>query len=187
MGFLDVLKELFGGGGGAVNFGNVNADDIESRWIVDHELDQAERAGPAELAAALAKWGLKSMDHWEDVQGALHQRYGNDPDFTMAAGRVQYRIQMADMASSYEMPAEYSAPVHGIDLNRYAAIKGRLELGQQAAQVLPEYQLDDARWQEVDHTWSSRMGPQADAFAANILRGSYHAMHQQALAAYGRR
>ncbi|MCA9674053.1 MAG: hypothetical protein H6708_34040 [Kofleriaceae bacterium] len=190
MGLLDVILGIFGGGGGGggkVNFGNVNPDDIESYWVVDHEIDQAERAGEAELAAAFARWGLKNMDHWEQVKGALYQRHGQNPDFSMAAGRVQHRIQMASVAESYQMPPEYSSPVHGVDLNRYAAIKARLQLGQAPAQVLPEYQLDPARWHEVDQTWGWRMGPQGDAFAGQILAGSYHAMYQQALAAYGRR
>ena len=61
------------------------------------------------------------------------------------------------------------------------------ELLESLSGVLPEYQLDPARWHEVDQTWGWRMGPQGDAFAGQILAGSYHAMYQQALAAYGRR
>ena len=51
------------------------------------------------------------------------------------------------------------------------------------AQILPEYQLDAARWQEVDQAWSSRMGPQVDAFAVSVLSGFYHTMHRSGPAA----
>lgn len=184
MGFLDIIKGILGGDSGPVSFGNVDPDDIESYWLVDHELDQAERQGEEALSAALAKWGLKSMSHWEDVQGALYQKHGQNPDFTMAASRVQHRVQMASLSEHYEMPAEYKAPVHGVDLERYAVINARLGHGQDPAAVLGEYQLDQARWQEAQSTWAARMGPSADAFAANILRQSYHAMSLQAQAAY---
>ena len=183
MGLLDLILGMFAGKK-SVNFGNVDPDNIESFWIVDHELDQAERESPQALATALAKWGLKSMDHWEEVQGALHQRHGQNPDFNMAAARVQQRVQTANMSQQYQMPAEYSSPVHGIDLIGYATVKARLELGQSPQQVLNEHRLDPNRWQEVDQTWSWRMGPQGDAFAGNILRGNFHTAYLQAQAAY---
>ena len=69
---------------------------------------------------------------------------------------------------------------------RFATITARLELGQDPAAVLAEYQLDAARWQEVQATWLARVGPTADAFAANMLRGQLHALTLQAKAAYGR-
>jgi len=183
MGFLDIILGLFGGKK-SVNFGNVNPDDIESYWLVDHELDQAERESPQAHQACLAKWGLKSMDHWDQVKGELYQRHGQNPDFNMAAARVQQRVQNANMAQSYQMPAEYSAPVHGVDLIGYATVKARLELGQNPGQVLAEHRLDPGRWNEVDQAWSWRMGPQGDAFAGNILRGNYHVAYLQAQAAY---
>ena len=105
----------------------------------------------------------------------------------MAASRVQHEAQMANVAGSYQMPPEYATPPHGITLDRYAAINARLQLGHPAAAVLAEFHIDGGRWAEVDHTWKWRMGPQADAMAANILSSSYFAMHQQAMAAYGRR
>lgn len=186
MGLLDAILGLFGGSA-KIDYGKINPDDIEAYWRVDHDVDQGERAGPAELAQALAKWGLKDMAHWEKVKEALAVRHNSNPEFAMAASRVQYEAQMANMAGSYQMPPEYATPPHGITLDRYAAINARLELGQPADAVLADFGLDSGRWVEVDRTWKWRMGPQADAMAANILGSSYFAMHQQAKAAYGRR
>jgi len=183
MGLLDIILGMFGRKK-AVDFGKVNPDDIESYWLVDHQLDQAEREGPQALQACLARWGLSSMDHWDQVKGALYQRHGHHPDFNMAAARVQQRVQTAEMSQQYQMPAEYSSPVHGVDLIGYATVKARLELGQSPHQVLAEHRLDPPRWHEVDQTWSWRMGPQSDAFAGNILRGNYHVAYLQAQAAY---
>jgi hypothetical protein len=187
MGLLDIILGIFGGKQKPVDFGKVNPDDIEAYWRVDHDVDQAERKGAGELAAALAKWGLRDMAHWEQVKAALVERHGDNPEFSMAASRVGYELQAQNMAGSYQMPPQYSTPPHGVTLDRYAAIKARLDLGQALAAILPEYQLDPARWQEVDATWSGRMGPHADAFAGQILRSTYHGMYQQAAAAYGRK
>ncbi len=186
MGLLDIILGMFGGSA-KVDFGKVNPDDVEAYWRADHDIDQGERAGPAELAAALGKWGLKDMDHWEKVKGALGERHVNNPEFSMAASRVNFDEQMKSMAGSYQMPPEYSTPPHGITLDRYAGIKARLELGQPLDAILADCKLDGPRWAEVDGTWSWRMGPQADAMAKNILSSTYFGMHQQALAAYGRR
>ncbi len=186
MGLLDAILGLFGGPA-KVDYGKINPDDVEAYWRVDHDVDQGERAGPAELAQALAKWGLKDMAHWEKVKEALAVRHNGNPEFAMAASRVQYQAQMASVSSSYQMPPEYATPPHGITLDRYAAINARLQLGHPHAAVLADFQLDAGRWAEVDGTWKWRMGPQADAMAANILSSTYFGMHQQAMAAYGRR
>jgi hypothetical protein len=185
MGLLDTILGLFGKPR-PIDFGKIDPDDVEAYWRVDHDVDQAERAGPAQLAQALATWGLRDMAHWEQVQGALAERHQANPQFAMAASRVQMQAQMASIAGTYQLPPEYSTPPHGITLDRYAAIRARLELGHPLPAVLAEFQLDPARWSEVDRTWSWRMGPQADALAAQILSSTYFGMHQQALASYGR-
>lgn len=185
MGFLDSLLGLVGGGG-KVDFGNLDPNSVESYWRADHLIDQAERKGPAELAATLAKLGLRDMRHWEKVKAALAERHKDNPDFAMAASRVGYEMQMASVSSQYQMPPEYATPPHGITLDRYAGIRARLELGHPLDTVLREAQLDPARWSEVDRTWSWRMGPQADMFASQILSSTYFGMYQQALAVYRR-
>ncbi len=187
MGILDAILGLFGGGNAKVDFGKINPDDVEAYWRVDHDVDQGERAGAAELAQALAKWGLKDLAHWEKVKGALGERHSSNPEFSMAASRVQYELQMKSMQGSYQMPPEYASPPHGITLDRYASINARLQLGHPLPAVLADFQLDPARWTEVDNTWKWRMGPQADAMASSILNSTYMGMQQQALAAYGRR
>jgi hypothetical protein len=183
MGFIDALLGIFSG---KVDFGKIDPDDIEAYWRADHDIDQAEREGEAELAQALARWGLADLAHWEKVESALLDRHKDNPAFAMAASRVGFEVQMQSVAHTYRIPPEYVAPPHGITLDQYAAIKARIQLGHPLGTVLAESRLDLPRWNEVDAMWSWRMGPQADAMAANILGSTYYGMHQQALAAYGR-
>ncbi len=184
MRLLDIVLSLFKGTS-KLDFGRLDPDDLEVYWRADHQIDQAERRGAAELAAALASWGLRDLDHWEKAKSGLLGRHGNNPEFKMAGLRVNFDIQLAHMSSSYEMPTQYIAPPHGVTLDRYASIKARLDLGQPVGSVLGAYQLDDHRWREVDGTWAGRMGPQSDAMAGNILRSIYGGMYQAATSVYG--
>jgi hypothetical protein len=104
----------------------------------------------------------------------------------MAAARIQMEEQTASIANAYQMPPEYAVPPHGVTLDRYAAIRAQIDLGYAYAAVLAKYNLDDARWAEVDRTWTWRMSPQADALAAQILSSTYHGMRMQAMASYRR-
>ncbi len=185
MSLLDLLLDIFRRPR-APDFGQVDPDDLEAYWRLDHDVDQAERKGPAALAAALARWGLNDKAHAERVQAALAERHGAKPEFAMAAARVQYEQQLANMAAAYQLPPQYASPPHGVSIDRYAATKARLDLGQQLPQLLAELQLDPGRWAEVEQTWTGRMGPAADAMAGQFLRMSYGAMYRQAAAAYGR-
>ena len=184
MGFLDSILGLFGGG--KIDYGKIDPDDVEAYWRADHDIDKGERAGEAELVQALAKWGMRSKAHWEEVGSALLDRHKDKPEFAMACTRVSYELQMSSIAHTYQMPPEYANPPHGITLDRYAAIRARIDLGHPLGTVLAEHHLDLHRWNDVERTWSWRMGPQADAMAANILGSTYYGMHQQALAAYRR-
>lgn len=175
------------GGKPSVDFGKVNPDSVDDYWRLDHDMDQAERKGPAQVSAALAKWGLRDVKHVERVKSEIFARLGNTPDFAMGAARVSYAVQMENMASAYQMPTAYTTPPHGMTLERYATLKARLQLGKPLSALLAEYQLDAGMWDAVQATWSERMGGQADAMAANMLSSMYSVLHQQALAAYGGR
>jgi hypothetical protein len=186
MGLLDMILGLFGGQK-KVDFGTINPDDVDGHYRVDHELDQAERQGPAALAQALARYQLRSLEHWSEIQASFFERFGQTPDFKMAALRVGFEIQIQNMGASYQFPPQYLTPPHGITLDRYAAINARLQNGEPPAAVLGSYQLDEPRWREVDGTWRMRMGPNADALAGNILNSQYGVMVQCAAAYYGGR
>lgn len=170
-----------------IDYGAVDPDDLEAYWRLEHDVDQAERRGDDALAAALRRWGLADRDHVERVKAALGARHREKPEFAMAAVRVQYERQLARMATGYALPPQYASPPHGVTIDRYAAIKARLDLGQDLGAILAELPLDPSRWAEVDQTWAGRMGPAADAMAGQFLRMSYGAMYRQAAAAYGRR
>jgi hypothetical protein len=186
MGILDMVLGLFGGGG-KVNFGKMNPDNVEDYWRADHEVDQGERQGPDAHRAALAKWGFSSAGAFENAQGAMAQRHQHNPDFAMAASRVQYEVQMQSVAATYQIPPQYQAPVEGIDLERLATIRARIDLARQAPHdILAEYRLDPPRWQNVEGTWQQRMGGRADAMAASMLNSMYHQFYTHAKAAYGR-
>jgi hypothetical protein len=165
-----------------VDFGKVDPNDVEAYWRLERDIDQAERKGRAELAAALSAWGLRDMKHYEAVKEALNERHGNNPDFSMAAARVNFEAQMN--SGGYQLPASYSVPPHGITLDRYAAIKARIELGQELGSILASYQLNPSSWGVVEATWAERMGPGADAMASAIFRSQFGAMHRQALAVF---
>jgi hypothetical protein len=182
MGFLDSILQMFG----KLDYGKLGPDDLENYWRADHDIDQGERAGEAQLAAAFAKWGMRDAAHWEKVEEAILAKHNQNPELAMACSRVGFERAMASISNTYQMPPEYATPPHGITLDRYAAIRARLDLGHPLGTVLAESHLDLQRWNEVERTWAWRMGPQADAMAANILGSSYMGMHQQALAAYRR-
>jgi len=187
MELIETLLSWLGSHKPSVDFGKVNPDSVDDYWRLDHDIDQAERKGPAELSAALAKWGLRDLKHVERVKSELFERHGKKPDFSMGAVRVSYAAQTANMAGSYQIPEAYTAPPHGMTLERYATVKARVQLGQSLAAILPEYQLDSGMWNTVETTWSERMGAQADMLAAGMLRSMYTMLHQHALAAYGAR
>lgn len=170
-----------------IDYGAIDPDDLEAYWRLEHDVDHAERHGDGALAAALRRWGLADREHVERVKLALDARHRANPAFAMAAVRVQYERQLARMATTYALPPQYAAPPHGVTIDRYAAIKARLDLGHPLGEILAEVPLDPSRWDEVDETWAGRMSPAADAMAGQFLRMSYGAMYRHATAAYGRR
>jgi hypothetical protein len=186
MGILDMVLGLFGGSG-KVDFGKMNPDSVDDYYRADHDIDQGERKGAAEHSAALAAWGFKSVGAYEKARGAIYQRVGNRPDFAIAAVRVGYEKQMQNMAGSYQMPPQYQAPVEGVDLERLATIRARIDLARQAPHdILSEYRLDPPRWQNVEGAWQQRMGGRADAMASSMLNSMYHQYYTVAKAAYAR-
>lgn len=184
MGFIAKLKAMLGGSS-APDFAGFDPDDVEAYWLADHEIDQAERVGDEALAAVFARYGLRNADHWEAVGGAICSRHQHNPDFAFASTRVQMRVQLAEMASQYQLPPGYLEPVEGIGLDGLALINAKVDRArpQGTAAVATVYQqhgLDEARFAHVDSTWKSRMGGQADAMAASILSGLYQNFVMQA-------
>jgi hypothetical protein len=185
MSIIDLILGLFGGKK-KIDFGRLHPDDIDGYWRVDHDLDQAERRGGNATAEALAKYGLRSTDHAEEVKHAIFEKHGQTPEFKMAGLRVAFDIQVGEMQNgAYQFPPQYLVPPHGITLDRYAAIHARIKNGEPPPSVLGAYQLDEPRWREVDGVWRERMGPNADAIAGNILASQYGVMVQCAAAYYG--
>lgn len=185
---LDWLMSLFKSG---PDFGNMNPDDYEAYWRADHEIDQAERESPAALKAALGKYGARSKDHWDEIKGAFHQRHSGNPDFMMAASRVNYSVQMENVADVYQMPGDYQSPVEGVSLDQLARVQAAVEQAEPGGaaavqQACARFGLDPARYQRVLSGWQSRMGGSADAMAATMLSQQYHMYLSQARAAESR-
>jgi hypothetical protein len=186
MSILDWLLGLFGGGA-KPDFAAFNPDDFDTYHRALGAIDQAERRGAADLQATLARYGLRDLEHWERVQSSMNDRNGRNPEWALSAARVQFESQVASLTASYPLPSQYTAPPHGISLDRFAAIRARCALGEPMGAVLAAYGIDTARWMEVEQTWSWRMGPQADMTAAQFYNTGYQFLYDQAHAAYGAR
>lgn len=168
---IDWLMSLLGMG--RSEFGNLSPDDVDGYYRASHEIDQAERQGPTELAAAFARYGLKNEDHWDEVRGAFARRHQHNPDFMHAAARVGMQMQMQSVAHQYQFPQGYLDPIEGVSLEQLAQIQATIETqGQQAA--FAKFGLDGARFERINGGWQARMGGGADAMAAQILSGQYH-------------
>ncbi len=168
---LDWIMSLFGKG--RSEFGNLNPDDVDGYYRASHEIDQAERSGPAEHAAALARYGLQNGEHWEEVQGAFARRHQNNPDFMHAAARIGLEMQMKSVSEHYQFPQSYLEPIEGVSLEQLAQIQAVIE-SSGAAAAYAKFGLDEARYQRISAGWQARMGGNADAMAANILSGQFH-------------
>lgn len=100
MGLLNALTSLFKG----LDFGRIDPNDLQIGWRVELELDQAEREGDAQLAAALDKYGLSSMGHWEKVKNALDERHMANPEYQAALTRVRAEHQQQMMNAAMKGP-----------------------------------------------------------------------------------
>ncbi len=176
MSIIDVIIGLFSSDS-SNDFAGQDPDDMDIYWRMDHDIDQAEREGEQALAAALQKYNLKSMDHWETVSGNYCQRHQGNPEFMCASTKVNTEAFMGQVAETYQVPAQCSEPVEGITLHDLAVITARSE-AQPAAMdaTLAEYGLDQAAFQRVQTTWQQRLsGVGVDPFAANVLTSQWQA------------
>ena len=187
MGFF---SKLFGGGGesrGSSVAAAIPPDDLDAYFLAHHEIDQAERAGDAQLKAAYRKFGLRDEEHWEEVQSAFADRHRRNPDFVMAPTRLQMRIQIEDAkAKGYQMPEGLLEPIEGIAIDRYALINAYLDAARAqgpdaAGQVLRQHGVDSVAFQRIDAGWKARLSGTSDPTAASILQNYYHTVYSQAV------
>lgn len=163
--------------GPKIDFAGLNPDDLEAYFRVDDELDAAEReGGEAARSVVWARYGIKNQDHWENVQYSFLQRHGKSVEYALARTRTQVQTQVESFRQHYPFPAELLAPIDGVGLDRYALVEahvGRAQSPEQRLQILEQYGLDAARFEQIRSGWMGRINT-PDPMISNTLGGFQH-------------
>jgi hypothetical protein len=180
MSLIDIVLSLFSSEPAKPFYGSLDPNDIDGFVRAQSEVDEAKRHNPGALPGALAKYGFRDHDTFENAWTnfiAYCDKTGRTQQFVAAMGRHQMQQASAKMGINLGGNQE---PVEGVTIELLADITANREFAlaqggpPAAAQSLAAYGLDEARYQRIYQTWMSRMSGNADLMGAMTLTSMWN-------------
>jgi len=137
-----------------------------SAWFRAERHIEASWEDRSQRRMALARHGIRDEPHYFQVKATVERFVAGAEARQIYGGPMQIQQLMVDAAMDdakaqhqQNMQAEPSLlePVEGVALEHWAWAQAHIAQGHDAAQIIGQLQIDQARWERVSAAWNDRM------------------------------